>query len=497
MASIAPVAAQPVAAQSVPAQPVVVTGGIIRGELGADGAARVFQGIPFAAPPVGPLRWLPPKPVQPWQGVRDATLEAPACLQNDYQWNRAQYLYAAEDCLTLDVRAPVAADKRLPVMVWIHGGSNRAGGSGGTVKSAITTQGVILVSVQYRLGIFGFLSHRQLASAQGGTSGNYGLMDQVAALQWVQDNIGKFGGDPGNVTIFGESAGAQDVSLLLAAPQARGLFHKAIMQSGTPGFGMSPRSLSDALAIGDQLGQFAGGNSDISYLRTLSPNALLAADLKLTDAALWTPDFMWLRPTIDGTFLPKDPDILLSDAPTKPVIIGTNRFEFSPSKGSIDVAAYARHWIGPASDDAVRLYQEEEQGGDPRLGHLEGRMETDVVFRCPANNLATKLSALGWPVWRYEFDVGPDNGSEEGGLTSHAFEISFVMDRKPIGSPASPVYLQDYWTAFAKTGTNIVPSLKRWTPYSPRTKSYVLLDRNGITSKQNLRSQYCAFVKAI
>jgi para-nitrobenzyl esterase len=151
--------------------------------------------------------------------LRDASRPGPSCLQNDYGWNHADYVRASEDCLTLDVATTSLTGKR-PVMVWIHGGSNRAGSAGETVRS-LARRGVVLVAVQYRLGLLGYLPHRALAGEQGGHAGNYGLMDQIAALRWVQANIARFGGDPAQVTIFGESAGAQDVGLLLAAPKQR------------------------------------------------------------------------------------------------------------------------------------------------------------------------------------------------------------------------------------------------------------------------------------
>ncbi len=474
------------AAQAAPPQ-VAVEGGRVVGHE-RDGA-MLFHGMPFAAPPTGDLRWRAPRPVVPWRGVRNASAPRPACLQNDYKWNRGNYLFADEDCLTLDVRTHDLAGKR-PVMVWIHGGSNRAGSGDGPVYSSMSAQGVVLVSVQYRLGIFGFLSHRKLAAEQNGTSGNYGLMDQVAALQWVQSNIARFGGDPTNVTIFGESAGSQDVSLLLAAPAARGLFHKAIMQSGTPGFGMSFRPLSDAVKIGEQLDMLTDSAGDLGKLRRTSAHALLAADEKLTEATVWNPDFLWLRTTVDGAVFSKSPRNLLGEAPKVPVIIGNNRFEFGPPPGSIDILAYARHWLGAKGNDAVTYYRaEDRQSPDQRLGHTEARMETDFVFRCPANALATLLSDKGWPVWRYEFDVGPDDNA----LTRHAFEIGFIMDRKPIGPARKPVQLQDYWVAFAKNGT---PG-KTWRGYDNKIQNYVLFDRNGLTTKQKLRAELCALTDAL
>jgi para-nitrobenzyl esterase len=199
---------------------VTVTGGAIRGE--ARGAGAVFRGVPFAAPPVGDRRWKPPAPVAPWTGVRDATVSGAPCLQRSYGWNAKDAADSREDCLYLDVRTPTLKPaKPLPVMVWIHGGANRAGSARGTVESSLVEQGVVLVSIQYRLGAFGFLSHPGLTAEGGGASGNYALMDQIAALRWVRDNIARFGGDPGNVTLFGHSAGGQDVGLLMLAPDRR------------------------------------------------------------------------------------------------------------------------------------------------------------------------------------------------------------------------------------------------------------------------------------
>lgn len=417
---------------------VAVPGGSLQGAQ-VEGAI-VFRGIPFAAPPTGERRWKAPAPVNPWSGTRDASQRAPSCLQNSEGWNYSNYLHASEDCLTLDVRTPALSGKR-PVMVWIHGGSNRSGAADGPVQSRLSDRGVVAVAIQYRLGALGFLSHRALAAEQGGSSGNYGLMDQIAALQWVKDNIAKFGGDPDQVTIYGESAGSQDVSLLLAAPQARGLFRAAIMQSGTPGFGQSFRSLEEGFKLGDQLDELAQSGGDVDRLRALSPVALLALQEKLTDpaASSGTP---WLRATIDGKVLPDAPDRLLAQRPPLPVIVGTNTVEFGPGKGSVDLQGFARSWYGDKGAAALAAYQAEEAAGpNPRAGHLELRFTSDAEFICPANRLASHLAGLGWKVWRYEFD-----GSDPDKLTAHAREIGYVMGRKPVGG----VQMQDYWVALAK-----------------------------------------------
>jgi para-nitrobenzyl esterase len=302
-------------------QVVKVDGGLVHGVSWS--GSTLFRGIPFAAPPVENLRWKPPQPVIPWKGVRESLDQPPSCVQNDQGWNHGDFVIGREDCLTLDVRTPSITGK-LPVLVWIHGGSNRAGGPNDIVLSDVGKQ-VVIVGVRYRLGIFGFLSHPKLSAEQGGSSGNYALMDQVAALQWVQRNIARFGGDPHNVTIAGESAGSQDVSLMIAAPAARPLFQKAIMESGTPGFGMPFRSLADAERIGDQADALLGAGEDLAKLRSMSVPALLAVDLKLHDDALESDAMVWLRTTIDGKLFARSPRALLDEAPAKPVILGSNR----------------------------------------------------------------------------------------------------------------------------------------------------------------------------
>ena len=417
---------------------VIVDGGAVRGS--AADQALIFRGIPFAAPPLDDLRWQPPHPVVAWTGERDGTAPAPPCLQNTEGWNRDDYLRGNEDCLTLDVRTPSLAGK-LPVMVWIHGGSNRAGSGGGPADSNITDQGVVAVSIQYRLGLLGFFSHPDLAAEQNGSSGNYGLMDQIAGLKWVHDNIAQFGGDPANVTIFGESAGSQDVSLLLAAPAAQGLFAKAILQSGTPCFGMPFRPLAEALTMGRALESKAGGGG-ITAMRALSPVALFDLQREYGDAPSRGALFPFLRITIDGKVLPDAPDRLLAKQMPKPVIIGTDKAEFGPASDDLDLEEFAGYWYGANGPKALAAYRAEN--ADPRRGNLALRLESDAQFHCPADRLANLLARIGWPVWRYEFDVGPD-----GGLTRHAYEIAYVLDRKPVGDG---ILMQDYWAALAITG---------------------------------------------
>ena len=462
------------------AQVVPVTGGSVRGSEW-NGGGYLFRGVPFAAAPVGALRWKPPQPVVPWTGVRDATAQPASCIQNDQGWNYSDFVIGKEDCLTLDVRTPSLSGK-LPVLVWIHGGSNRAGGPNDIVLSDVGKQ-VVIVGVRYRLGIFGFLSHPALTAEQG-ASGNYGIMDQIAALRWVHANIARFGGDPANVTIAGESAGSQDVSLLLAAPAARGLFEKAIMESGTPGFGMGFRSLKDAQRIGMQADDLLKAGGSIDRMRNMSVPALLAVDLKLHDDAMETDDGMWLRTTIDGKVFPTDPRTLLEQAPPRPVILGTNKIEYGSGREHRD--SMIAKAFGPNEAAARAYYRADEPSppDDPRFGSLDEQIGTDIVFRCPTEHLAQLLSGRGAPVWRYEFDSAPN-----GAKTSHAAEIAYAFGSSTFAPGLS---LKPYWIEFVKAGDPNAPGLPHWPRFTPQAQQHVLFDAKGVTVEGPLRPQLCA-----
>jgi para-nitrobenzyl esterase len=462
------------------AQLATVEGGTVHGKALDDGT-QLFRGLPFAAPPVEELRWKPPQPVVPWRGTRDAIEQPASCIQNDQGWNHADFVIGREDCLTLDVRTP-SMKGSLPVLVWIHGGSNRAGGPNDIVMSDVGKQ-MVIVGVRYRLGIFGFLSHPALTAEQGG-SGNYGLMDQVAALQWVHRNIARFGGDPSRVTIAGESAGSQDVSLLLAAPAARGLFAQAIMESGTPGFGMPFRSLSDAERIGRQADSLLGAGGKIAAMRAMSVPALLAVDLKLHDDAMESDEMMWLRTTVDGKLLPTDPRTLLEQAPPRPVVLGTNKFESGidrPHRDALIAKAFG------ANEAAARAYYHADGADppvDPRLGSLEDQVGTDIFFRCPTEHLAKLLSAKGAPVWRYEFD-----GSPAGERTRHAAEISYAFWDSTFAPGLS---LKPYWINFVVTGDPNGKDVPAWSTFTPQSQQHVLFDSKGVAVEGALRPQLCS-----
>ena len=464
------------------AQTVKVDGGSIEGK--SWNGSTLFRGIPFAAAPVGNLRWKPPQPVRPWTGIRQSLDQPASCLQNDYGWNHSDFLIGNEDCLTLDVRTPSMRGK-LPVVVWIHGGSNHAGGPNDIVLSDVGKQ-VVIVGVRYRLAIFGFLSNRKLTAEQG-ASGNYGLMDQIAALKWVRRNIAKFGGDPDNVTIAGESAGSQDVSLLMVAPAAAGLFKKAIMESGTPGFGLPFRSRRDAEQIGDQADALLNTGGELTRLRAVPAADLLRVDQKLHDDALEADDYMWLRITVDGSVLPRSPVELLRDAPPTPVILGSNRIE-------LDLPGGPQHrdtFITKAFEKnaaAARAYYRRDQL-DARLGSFDQQVATDVTFRCPTERMAGIFARKGSPVWRYEFDAAPD-----GGKTTHAAEIPYAFGDLEFTKGQS---LKPYWINFIRSGDPNGPGLPDWPRFTAGASVHVLFSAAGVTRLGPVRPEICSLLKRI
>ena len=465
---------------------VRTSAGQIAGEALPDGR-HLFRGLPFAQPPIGPLRWKPPIPVAPWQGIRDATHSGPGCMQIDYGWNHGNAVNQSEDCLYLEVASPNLNPARpLPVMVWIHGGGNRGGGAAGTIQSDLGKQ-IVLVSIQYRLGALGFLSHPALsAESPQHSSGNYGLLDQQAALRWVQANIARFGGDPRNVTIFGESAGAQDVGLQMLSPLARGLFHKAIEESGTAGFGLPPRTLHENEAIGEALVTMAGApaHADAATLRGLPADALVHAAEKTKVPALGDNSFIWLQAVSDGWVLREPPAATLArggGAPV-PLLIGSNAKEIAAYDDAHAQAGIERGF-GPQAAQARALYGA-MANPDSRRGDLGLQVATDIIFACPAGVVAAAHARAGHPTWQYEFDYAlPD------GKVSHSSEIKFVMQAPtsfPVGAP--PLHL--YWLNFARTGDPNGPGLPQWQRYAPG-KRYIRFADGAAEMKSELRGPVC------
>ncbi|MEG3082056.1 carboxylesterase family protein [Sphingomonas sp. PB2P12] len=462
--------------------------GTLRGEVTEDGR-HLFRGIPYAEPPTGPLRWKPPQPMRRWTRARDATKSAPSCPQVDRGWNTQAASFASEDCLYLEVATPdLKPGRPLPVMVWIHGGSNYAGGGAGTIQSGMVRKGVVLVSLQYRLGALGFLSHPSLTREGGGASGNYGLMDQQAALRWVRANIAAFGGDPANVTLFGESAGAMDVGLHLLSPGSRGLFAKAIEESGTPGFGTPPRSLAENERLGMSIAAKAGIAQTAAALRALSVAALIAATEAVEVPGLADKSFIWLQAIVDGRVLTEPPAATLAKGGNAaPLIVGSNARELTLHGGVPRAGEAIRDAFG--SNGAVARIEyglDTIPVADPRMGDLNLILSNDINFRCPVTVVAAARSRAGQPVWQYQFDyTAPDAKS-----VTHGSEIRYVMTNgEDLEAGAPP--MQAYWLAFARTGYPNAPGLPTWKRYDLTTKTYLGFVNGGPQLGNDLRANVC------
>ncbi|WP_380779551.1 carboxylesterase/lipase family protein [Sphingomonas sp. R86520] len=471
--------------------PIVRTDdGPVRGQV-LPGGTRVFRGIRYAKAPVGPLRWRAPERPAKWTEPVDAVAEHAACPQGDYgEWNRSAAQHGSEDCLFLDVRTPAMAPaKALPVLVWIHGGANRGGAGGGTVESAITDGGIVLVSIQYRLGALGFLSHPALSREQGGRSGNYALMDQQAALGWVKRNIARFGGDPARVTIAGESAGAQDVALHRLAPASRGLFAQAIEESGTAGFGVKPRSLAQNERLGSLITTAAGlpEAATAAQLRALPVDRLLAVQDMVDVPDLDDDSFIWLQAVVDGRVLTDTPARLLArgQVDRTPLIIGVNARELGLHGGRVAAEATVRAEFGANAGEALAFYGLDPGGtpvDDPRLGDVTAQLATDLTFRCPTVAVSKALTRVGVPVWQYQFDYAPP-----GGAVSHASELGYLFNPPKPGQPP----LRAYWVNFVKTGNPNAATLPAWTRYTLAGRDYMAFDQSGPVSRRDLRGAVC------
>jgi para-nitrobenzyl esterase len=435
-------------------------------------AARVFRAIPYAAPPVGPLRWAPPAPAKPWAGVRDASADGPACPQVVDPGGRPNGGgYAgptSEDCLTLDVFAPLHA-AHAPVMVWIFGGGNVAGADSIAPNDGrfFARDGVVLVAMNYRLGALGFFAHPAVTREAGAHAplANYATMDQIAALKWVKRNIAAFGGDPDNVTIFGESAGGQDTLTLMTTPAARGLFQKATVQSGG-GWGEAV-TLPQAEAAGVALSQSLGLPADATaeQLRALPADKLIAASGRTTG------------PVVDGRLITETAaqGFARGHQAPAPLIIGSNTWEASllPPGGYADYVAKA-----PAS---VRAAYPEQ---DP--AKLAQAMFTDRAMGAPARWFAAKASAKAG-AWLYEFSYvrvvrkGKIPGANHTSENPYVFDIQMIVPNyaaEIVGQDrAVAAFMHSCWVGFAKTGK---PACKAggvaWPPYSPKTDALMDFD---------------------
>jgi para-nitrobenzyl esterase len=496
------------------ANPLVVqtTAGLVRGIVRTSGGAE-FLGIPYAQPPIGDLRWREPLPAKSFAGIRNASTFGAACSQPllGGAWNRYDVANSQEDCLYLNIVTPAwPAVKPLPVMFWIHGGANLGGsGSGDLYNSGtLTEHGVVLVTINYRLGVFGFLAHPALtAESPHHASGNYGLIDQILALHWVRDNIANFGGDPNNITVFGQSAGSMDTGMLMTSPLAAGLFQKAIAESGAA-YAPSVDPLADAEKRGQDSAaalNVPAGADGIAALRKISAPDLL---VKLGTRASDWPGF---TPNVDGWVLPRSPSAVFAagNEAAIPLLIGTTSREFGSAESADALRAAITHADGDLAPQALALYglAGEGQGTtDPLYGSAGVQWNADTLFHCPITTEALWHSTAHHSTYEYELDHAIPGQEAEGAL--HSSDLPYVFGYFPksgnIGGSFTDTdtrlaaLIESYWTNFARTGDPNGASLPHW-PKLDKAQSYLRFTQDGATavSITPLRAPECDLYRKV
>jgi para-nitrobenzyl esterase len=464
-----------------------VTGGTVEGVV-ADGVS-VFKGIPFAAPPTGRNRWRAPQPVEPWSGVKTADRYAAGCMQ-DPQMMRfiGSDAGVSEDCLYLDIWTPAkTAGEKLPVMVWIYGGGFAAGATSSPTYAGkeLAKLGVVQVNVAYRVGVFGFLAHPELSAESGQGSGNYGLLDQIAGLEWVKRNIAAFGGDPANVTIFGESAGGISVSMLAASPAAKGLFERAISESGGS---FAPLRTGAPGAAGENVPTLAvaeaSGKAFLDKLGVATiaeARALPAEDVQKAQGAGLGTGF-W--PVADGHVLLGDQYVLYAQGRFNdtPVLIGTNSDEGAlfvrPGTTTAAFEQMVRAGYGQRADKILAAYP---HATDDEASRSAQDLMRDSLFAWPTWAWARLQSARGRnKAFVYYFDHRTPQSPN--GAT-HAAELGYVfrtLDARG-GTPrpedtATSELMSRYWTNFAKTGDPNGPGLPEWPAFDEKGQRVMVFD---------------------
>jgi para-nitrobenzyl esterase len=483
---------------------VKVDSGRLKGAV-SNGVAA-FKDIPFAAPPVGALRWKAPQPPAHWKGVRPAVAFGARCMQgNIYDDMIFRDTGPSEDCLYLNVWTPAAsAHEHLPVMVWIYGGGFAAGAASEPRQDGenLAKKGVVVVSMNYRLGVFGFFAHRELAAESGHSSaGNYGLLDQWAALQWVHRNIAAFGGDPAKVTIFGESAGSFSVSAQMASPVAQGLFQRAIGESGAFFGSVLPlKPLAESEEADAKFAESLGAHS-LAELRAIPAAKLLDAAVKQKD--------IWFAPNLDGYFLPRSArDIFASGQQSHiPLLAGWNRdegsyhdiFEKDPATAA-NFAAYAHKHYGDKADQFLKLYpaENDEQAKRSAQDLAGDKFIAFSTWKWLDMQCATGKSTL----YRYEFDDAPPAAADadtkgDPPTAYHSAEIEFVFGG--LASKKLPWRQEDhavsdvmssYWANFARSGDPNGAGLPKWPVYSPDRYEVMHLEANSHAAPDEHRARY-------
>ena len=488
---------------------VSTSAGQLRGIPRGGGGAQ-FLGIPYAEPPVGDLRWRAPVPAKQWIGVRNADAYGAPCAQPVLgEWNRHDAALGREDCLYLNVDVPHwPAKGLLPVMLFIHGGSNLGGSGRGSLYNdgTLATHGVVVVTINYRLSIFGFLAHPALtAESPQHASGDYGLMDQVLALHWVRENIARFGGDPNNVTVFSQSAGAIDTGMLMTSPLARGLFQKVIAESGTA-LAPPPTSLATAEQNGIKVAALvnpetknASSAAVIAALRRIPAEELVTQVVPLFRAGLVGSD-------VDGFVIPQAPSQVFSSGREAaiPLLIGTTTREFESSATAEEVRAQIDRFTVVSSPEMLELYGLAAGGhgdSDPKYGSSADQWSADWLFRCPTVSEAVWHTAAHHVVYEYELDHAIPGQP----FAIHSSELPYVFGYFPkdgnLAGNFGPVdiklaeLIQTYWTNFAKTGNPNTAGVADWTPFG-ESQNYIQFLEDGTFAGANaLRSAQCSLYR--
>jgi para-nitrobenzyl esterase len=451
-----------------------------------------FKGIPYAAPPVGDLRWRPPQPAARWRAIRAATAFGADCMQHPFPGDAAPLgVTPAEDCLYLNVWLPLPRPaKKLPVMVWFYGGGFVNGGSSPAVYdgSQFARRGVVFVSFNYRLGRFGFFAHPALSKENPSEAhANYGYMDQIAALKWVKRNITAFGGDPGNITIFGESAGGGSVLTMMTSPMAASLFHKAIVESGGGRGSLmgtryidraspsgTPSSESVGLAFAEKAGVRGEGAEALAALRKLPAETVVGG---LNMGTMLTPTYA--GPVIDGKIVVETPDAAYAGGrgARVPLMIGANSQDigFNTARTLDELLAP----FGEDRDKARAVYDPANTGNVRAVGAM---IASDRMMVEPARFLARALAALGVPAYYFRFSYVPESMRKQWKGAPHATEIPFVFDTVAArygtdlteADRAAASAANAYWVNFARAGNPNGPGLPQWAAIDP--KGDVVLD---------------------
>src|ERR1700744_2821884 len=503
---------------------VTVTGGQLQGK--ADSDVVSFKAGPYAAPPVGALRWHEPAPVKGWTGTRDASNFGPPCAQANLEWNKSTAAKSSEDCLTLNVWSPVRHNGALPVMIFFPGGAYHGGGAQGSSEiepsydgGKLAARGMVVVTANYRLGLFGFLAHPDLsAESPHHVSGNYALLDQIAALNWVKANIAKFGGDPANVTISGQSAGSYSVGFLMTSPLAKPLFAKAVGFSGTGAdFRLGAGELKDPEKTGAPFVQGFGAKASIAALRG-KPAAEI---LKIMMADPKLPAVDPRGPLVDGYVFPDQPALAFSQGREAqvPFIIGNTARDGDEDSMGVSgtpkaaatladksrplVATHKVAPIGPTgisqvektyaayldlAQQAVKFYSSKD-ASTPADGDTAIAFNTDVAFRCGAG-VTAHWHARTAPTWRYQFS----HGYEPLGAV-HLWDMMYVFGwlQAPADQPRDTKLMdqeQRYLVNFATKGDPNGPGLPAWPKSGPQD-GYMDFASDGATPKTGLRTAAC------